>query len=155
MLPFLLAINNCMKNSFVLTTLVDITETGELRGNSKERDQQRNWETVIQVLSLKTQPIIVEGPVRVDNIDFQKHKGVTRYFGEFYHELPYPQSCWGLKFYSEHVDVYSIDQLYHDFEQVPIILGLDETARFMLPLFHSYGSLKNIHFLSADELNIN
>jgi hypothetical protein len=153
--PFFLAINIDMKQSFVLATLIDITDTGEVRGNSKQRDQQRNWETVIQVLSLKTQPIIIEGPDRIDNIDFQKQTGVLKFFGEFYKELSGTQSFWAIKFTSEQNDIYSIDQLYEDFEQVPIILGLDETARFMLPLFHSYGALKNIHFFTADELNIN
>lgn len=154
-MPFFLAINIDMKQSFVLATLIDITDTGEVRGNSKQRDQQRNWETVIQVLSLKTQPIIIEGPYRIDNIDFQKQTGVLKFFGEFYKELSGTQSFWAIKFTSEQTDIYSIDQLYEDFEQVPIILGLDETARFMLPLFHSYGALKNIHFFTADELNIN
>ena len=154
-MPFFLAINIDMKQSFVLATLIDITDTGEVRGNSKQRDQQRNWETVIQVLSLKTQPIIIEGPDRIDNIDFQKQTGVLKFFGEFYKELSGTQSFWAIKFTSEQNEIYSIDQLYEDFEQVPIILGLDETARFMLPLFHSYGALKNIHFFTVDELNIN
>lgn len=143
-----------MKQSFVLVTLIDITETGELRGNSKQRNQQRNWESVIQVLSLKTQPTIIEGPVRIDDMDFRQHKNILQVFGEFYKELPGLQSLWAIKFNAELTDIYSIDQLYEDFEQVPVILGLDETARFMLPLFHSYGSLKNIHFFLSDELNI-
>lgn len=144
-----------MKDTFVLVTLIDITETGELRGNSKERDQQRNWETVLQVLNLKTQPIIVEGPEQVQGIDFKKHTGLVNCFGEFYHEFPYPQTLWAVKFASEQEDVYSIEELYKDFDQVPVILGLNETARFMLPIFHSYGSLKNIHLFQASELNIN
>ena len=143
-----------MKEAFILATLIDITDTGELRGNSKQRDQQRNWETVLQVLSLKTQPQIIDGPDKVDQIDFKIHTGLTKFFGEFYHELPSPQTIWAIKFTSEHDDIYSIDELYKDFDQVPIILGLDETARFMLPIFHSYGSLKNIHLFKASELNI-
>ena len=144
-----------MQDAFVFTTLIDITETNELRGHSKERDQQRNWETVLQVLGLKTQPIILDGPDRVELIDFKKHLGVTKFFGEFYHDLPYPQTIWAIKFTSDNEDVYNIDDLYIDFDQVPIILGLDETARFMLPIFHSFGSLKNIHIFKANELNIN
>lgn len=143
-----------MNNAFVLATLIDITATDTIRGNSKERDQQRNWETVLQVLSLKTQPIILEGPDKVDNLDFQKHTLFQMYFGEFYHDMPFPQSLWAVKFCTEHLDVYDVEQLYKDFDTVPVILGLDETARFMLPLFHSCGTLKNIHIFTAKELNI-
>lgn len=142
-----------MNPAFILTTLIDTTRTDILRGNSKERDQQRNWETIVQVLSLKTQPVIIEGPIKIEQIDFKKHTGLQICFGEFYYDLPPPQSVWGIKFTSEHSDIYTVDQLYNDFDQVPIILGLNETARFMLPIFHSYGTLKNIHFFQADELN--
>lgn len=135
-----------MKDSWVMVTLVDITETGIKHGDSKERDQQRNWETVLQVLSLKTQPIVLEGPLVLENVEL----GNPGMFGEFYQGH---HRIWAFKFTSD-VDVYSTDQLLEDFEQVPVILGLDETARFMLPIFHSYGTLKNIYFLSANTLNI-
>jgi len=144
-----------MNNAFVLATIIDISRTDTIRGNSKQRDQQRNWETVLQVLSLKTQPIILEGPDKVESIDFKKHSLIQTYFGEFYHDMPFPQSLWAIKFCSEHNDVYNIEQLYKDFDTVPVILGLDETARFMLPMFNSYGILKNIHLFTANELNIN
>jgi hypothetical protein len=144
-----------MKKSFVLVTLIDITETGFIRGNSKERDQQRNWETVLQVLSLRTQPIIIEGPVRIDDVDFQQLNEFRNFFGEFYLNFTYPQRFWGVRFMSEQDEIYDIDQLYKDFDTVPIILGLDETARFMLPIVHSYGALKNVHIFDSKELNIN
>jgi hypothetical protein len=35
--------------------------------------------------------------------------------------------------------------LLQDIEQVPIITGLEETARFMLPIFYPYGTIKNIY----------
>lgn len=143
-----------MTDSFVLTTLLDITETGVIRGNSQERDQQRNWETILQVLSLRTQPIILEGPIRIDHVDFQKFKGMSKCFGDFYLELPYPQTIWAVKFTSEHTDIYSAEQLYSDFDQIPMITGLNETARFLLPMFNSYGTLKNIHLFTTNELNI-
>lgn len=143
-----------MSHAFVLITLIDITKTDIVRGNNKQRDQQRNWETVLQVLSLKTQPNIVEGPVKIEYIDFLTHSGFKSCFGDFYHDMPAPQILWAVKFSGEHTEVYEIEQLYQDFDQVPIILGLDETARFMLPIFHSYGTLKNIHLFRAEELNI-
>lgn len=143
-----------MQDAFVLTTLFDITNTDVIRGNSKERDQQRNWETILQLLSLKTQPIILEGPIRIEFIDFKKYNGITSCFGDFYHGMPAPQTIWAVKFTSDHSDIYTPDQLYKDFDQTPMIMGLDETARFILPMFNSYETLKNIHFFEASELNI-
>jgi hypothetical protein len=35
--------------------------------------------------------------------------------------------------------------LLQDIEQVPIVTGLEETARFMLPIFYPYGTIKNIY----------
>ena len=153
MLPFLLPINICMKDSFVLITLIDITETKIIRGESKERDQQRNWESVLQVLGLLTQPIILEGPITISNINLIENSAIDNWFGDFYRSFDGPHSLWAVKFTSEKEDIYSLDQLYKDFDQVPIILGLEETAKFMLPIFHSYGALKNIHFSPANELN--
>lgn len=143
-----------MKQAFVLITLIDITKTDIVRGDSKQRDQQRNWETVLQVLSLKTQPNVLEGPLKIEYIDLASYNGFKLYFGDFYHDMPAPHTLWAVKFNSEHSEIYDIESLYQDFDQVPIILGLDETARFMLPIFHSYGTLKNIHLFRAEELNI-
>lgn len=140
-----------MSQSWVCVTLIDITNTGVKHGDSEQRDQQRNWETVLQVLSLKTQPHITDGPEKIEDIDL-KYTGIKSYFGEFYEGT---HTIWGFRFYSDNEEVYTLDQLYEDFEQVPVILGLSETARFMLPIFHSYGTLKNIHFFPANELNIN
>jgi hypothetical protein len=142
-----------MKDLFVLITLIDITQTGVLRGEGTLRDQQRNFETVLQVLGLKTQAHIVEGPVKITDVSLKKYNQDANIFGEFYREQDQLHNIWGLKFTSEHSDVYSTEQLYNDFDQVPIILGLEETAKFLLPLFHSYGTLKNIHFFSDIELN--
>ena len=136
---------------WVCVTLVDITATGITRGDSKERNQQRNWESVLQVLGLKTQPDIWESPERVEGLELADDSVIGSYFGDFYQGT---HAIWGFRFSSETDDVYTLDSLYEDFEQVPVVLGLDETARFMLPIFHSYGTLKNIHFFSTQELNI-
>lgn len=144
-----------MKDSFVLTTLIDITETKIIRGDSDKRNQQRNWETVLQVLGLRTQPIILEGPVKVSNLDFESHSEIKNWFGDFYRDFPGPHALWGIKFTSERDGIYTVNDLYNDFEQVPVITGLEDTVRFMLPIFHSYGSLKNIHIFMSGELNTN
>lgn len=127
-------------------TLIDITATGITKGQSNARDQQRNWETVLQVLGLKTQPLVIKHPVCWQNEDLAYLD-----FGEFYEGT---HSVWGFQFRGERDDFYTLDQLHEDFDQVPVILGLDETARFMLPIFHTQGTLKNIYFIQQESLNI-
>ena len=146
-MPFLLAINTCMSPLITCMTLIDITETGVIKGAGQGRDQQRNWETVLQLLGLKTQPLIIKSPVCFINENLEYFE-----FGEFYQGS---HSVWAFQFRGERDDFYAVDQLEEDFEQTPIVLGLEETARFMLPIFHSYGTLKNIYFIQKESLNIN
>lgn len=135
-------------------TLVDITATGVTRhtaDNELERDQQRNWETVLQVIGLKAQPQLIEGPI-CQEFDIDGSSG----FGEMYHGM---QRVWIFCFGVEHDDVFLHDGdpvggLDKDFAQVPIICGLTETARFMLPIFYPYGAIKNIYFIDR-RLNLN
>jgi hypothetical protein len=47
--------------------------------------------------------------------------------------------------------VAGLDQV---FAKVPIICGLEETARFMLPIFYPYGAIKNIYFIKG-RINLN
>lgn len=131
---------------FQLFTLVDITATGVVRSNGDrdlERNQQRNFETVLQVLSLRTQPHIIKFP---ETIQVDEHHGV-QWFGEMYRGQP--QTVWYMYFTADHPGAYDTEEgvlagLYKDFEQVPIITNLSETARFILPIFYPYGSIKNI-----------
>ena len=65
-MPFLLAINIFMK-TFICATLIDITHTGVTKGDSPKRDQQRNWETLTQILNLRTQIMSITDPVCEDD----------------------------------------------------------------------------------------
>ena len=135
-------------------TLVDITATGMTRhklGFETQRDQQRNWETVLQVIGLRSQPQLIEGPISA-NFDIDETSG----FGEMYFGK---QRAWIFCFGVEHEDVFLEDGdpvggLDRDFAQVPIICGLDETARFILPIFYPYGAIKNIYFKTG-RINLN
>jgi hypothetical protein len=132
---------------FTILTLVDITRTGITRNHAGEdrlRDQQRNWETVLQVLGIRAQPTITEGPI-TDVVD---EFVVKNLFGDMYSG---DQRIWAAGFSIEHRDVYrsgdnQLALLEEDFNQVPVITGLDETARFILPIFYSHGAIKNIAF---------
>lgn len=126
--------------TILCATLIDITDTGVIRGESQERDQQRNWQTVLQVLSLKTQPEIVHPPGLIEADDVNRF-----FFGDDFHDK---HNVWVFAFRSANVGGgYSIEELTDDFEQVPVILGLNETARMLLPLFFTRGTMKNIYFV--------
>lgn len=124
-------------------SLVDITKTGVTRGNgSLERDQQRNYETVLQAVGLVAQPIELEPPV-VTHAHMEWLE-----FGEFFEG---EHAVWVWQFAVEHSGVFEVGanpvgRLAEAFDQVPVICGLNETARFMLPIFYPYGTIKNVYF---------
>ena len=150
-MPFFVAAKYCIMPSYNGLTfiqgfsLVDITASGVKRGNDPdnvERNQQRNWETVIQCMGLRTQPLHLRLPesglVAMKNYEF----------GDFYQG---EHMVWTWAWAVEKAEVYDLPDnplggLQQDFEQVPIITYLTDTARFMLPIFYPYGTIKNIYF---------
>lgn len=133
-------------------TLVDITATGvtKFQNNTiKERNQQRNWESVQQVLGLRTQIFELSQTQSKVNLN-------TYEFGELYKGQ---HNIWSFKFAVEFKGVYRQDNnelavLEKDFEQTPIIVGLEETAKFPISLFYTSGPEKNIYFkLLLDKVN--
>lgn len=149
-MPFLLAVNIYMGELqfFTAWTLVDITATGVTRdrpGQEYVRNQQRNWETVLQCIGLRSQPIQIDGPHKFDTDDLSWLK-----FGEMYASQQ-TNNVWMFNFAVEHHDVFCDGDnptglLENIFDQVPVINGLDETARFILPIFYTSGAIKNIYF---------
>ena len=125
-------------------TLVDITPTGQIVYSAEhdlERNQQRNWETVQQILSLRTQPEIISTSNIVE--DIKDHYFGINYQGE--HKI------WTFTFGVEYRDIY-IDGpdvfglLRSDFKFTPIVTELTETAIFSKPVFYSDGPWNNIYF---------
>ena len=133
-------------------TLVDITATGVTRGiDDHRRSQHSNWETVLQAIGLGAQPMDVAEPAILEDINMDYLE-----FGEFFEGS---HRIWVWVFGVEHPGVFAenndpVGRLNQYFEQVPIISGLDETARFMLPIFHPHGSIRNIYFKTGAK-NIN
>ena len=128
-------------------SLVDITETGVIRdhaGQELERNQQRNWETVLQCIGLRAQPMNIRKYTAPDLMtDLTGYK-----FGEMYTGK---HKVWNFKFSIEHEGVFARDDdalyfLNESFNEVPVITFLSETARFLLPIFHTTGPIKNIYF---------
>jgi len=124
-------------------TLVDITKTGVTRGvDTLERDQHRNYETMLQAISLVAQPTELQPPVVT-----HAHTEWLE-FGEYFQG---EHTVWVWQFGVEHSDVFAIGnnpvgRLAEAFDQVPVICGLNESARFMLPIFYPYGVIKNVYF---------
>jgi hypothetical protein len=141
-----MTINISMNHERYVTglTLVDITSTGVIHNRADrefERNQQRNWETVLQCIGLRTQPFDILEPV-------VKSMNVDDHFGEMYYGK---QRVWCFTFTVEQLGVWDNGQdalalLHKDFDEVPVIQGLSESARFILPIFYTQGAIKNIFF---------
>lgn len=124
-------------------TLLDITNTGIVRNFKKDflpytdkngniinseqewlfgRRQERNYETLLQVLSLRTQPMDIEGPIIIED-DIKKYQ-----FGKQY-KTQHP--IWMMEFGYETVNALATDDdpiglLYSDCNNVPMIVNLNE-----------------------------
>lgn len=107
---------------FELQTLVDITQTGARHGDDpKQQQQQQNFYTALQTISLRANPTIDCSPqsktVPVKGMGFgSKYSGQHR--------------VWYWQFSFEQPDSHNIDFLTTDFDLVPVIPGLNETINF-------------------------
>jgi len=150
MVAFLWPLNMCIMSTIGLQffrgfSLVDITATGVIRdqdSDSLARNQQRNWETLLQCIGLRTQPLNIQSPEIIGPADLSQY-----HFGDFYSG---EHRIWTWAWTTEREGVYDLNGriqagLLQDLEQVPIITGLTETARFMLPIFYPHGTIKNIY----------
>ena len=113
---------------FILSTVVDITETNARRGaEKKEVHQQANYNTVIQTIGLRVNitPISSESIVsNIDKLGFGSAiKGKQRY--------------WKFTFETDYEDALTLDMLLSDFDLVPIITELDETAKINNSIFRT------------------
>jgi hypothetical protein len=131
-------------------SLVDITATGVIRdqdANSLQRNQQRNWETLLQCIGLRTQPHNIQSPEILESCNLTQYHFGNLYTGE--------HRVWTWTWTTEREGVYDLPGkptagLLQDLEQVPIITGLNETAGFMLPIFYPHGTIKNIYITQQD-----
>jgi hypothetical protein len=124
-------------------SLIDITQTGinrNYRPNGSKltqeewdykRNQQRNWDTVIQLLGLRFQPFDITVPICMNN-----QRPAAYGFGWIYGPLD-DVNIWKFSCRYEHpIDIWT---LRGDFDNVPIITGLDETISFPHSCFTSIG----------------
>lgn len=143
-------------------SLVDITPTGVIRGDSKERNQQRNWETVIQTVGILTQAVILELPQSdtFTNISTALKKDElytrlgTKY--KFNFEMLKPSlNFWIFAIGSEHEGVFgeNLERLNEVFDMIPVIPNLNNTIELNPSVFHTTNpELVNIQFFAAPTL---
>jgi hypothetical protein len=125
-----------MTQTVTINTTVDITPTGVRRKSDDpdwllKRNQQRNYDTLMQVLGLRCQPLDVEIQVMQELLEFNFEK------------------VWIIKFKVERDDVLGKEgELFlDDVEGVPIVPALTETTPSFPPQFITRGPLKNIGIL--------
>lgn len=131
---------------YSLYTLVDISKTDVTQHTPEwitERNQQRNLDTVLQLISLKTQPI-----------DIKYFKPVLEHLSNYTFGVDYQgeHRVWRIDWSTEYDHVYAKGPdrygiLKEYCTQSPIILNLNETARPSIPLLYPSGPSKNIYFI--------
>ena len=98
---------------------------------NRARNQHRNWESILQIISLRTQPMNVSRPVKQSD-------------------------GWCFEFEVEAAGVLSstygsgnLDGLIADCEGVPMVTGLDEAGAVAATL-HAHGDNQNIWFTAIN-----
>ena len=140
-----------MENLIRCYTMFDITPTGvATRSKPKEnvdfnqwtvtRNQQANFDTIIQVISLRTQPDIIRNP--------ESTKFNSKYFGNQYQDGDY--KMWYFDFIVHHNEIYTdgnekFGKLYYDFESIPMIL-INTEHRQLGNLIDISNQHRNIYF---------
>lgn len=135
-----------MLYSYVLYTTVDITQTNvRIKTNiddwSLQRNQQRNLDTLIQTIGLRSQPI----NIKVSQIfDFPSMYWLGK-------NLPEKAKIWVMHFDIEHDGAFgnNCELVLKDLNYVPLINGLSETEPAFPPVFQTVGTFKNINIISV------
>lgn len=130
-----------MSFNFDIYTLVDITNTGAKRNqNPHAYKQYQNYLTVLQTIGLRVNPTVEIDPVIVSKYP----KFGTAYKGS--------HVVWKLPIEIEYEDAINEDMLINDFDFVPFITGLGESAVFDNCVFRTQDTrLKNIVFVKDDK----
>lgn len=141
-------------------TLFDITKTGVMNrarpGVDEDpevwrlnRNKQCNFDTVLQAISLRSQPEIVKDPELIQiRFDTFEHFG---FLFEQQDNETYP--CWTFDFEIQHPSVFEdgiseLGALYNDCDHVPMILCGSEWNK--LPTFlDTSPELRNIYFVQT------
>ena len=133
--------------SLEIKTLVDITQTGQTKFKSHDRlliNQQANWNTFLQVLSMRINPNFDEPPL------VSTRKIEAEEFGNE-HKLDKEYKVWEFKFQTERDGALTPSMLKEDFDLIPVINELEESIINNSDAFRTNGSAQNIVFKLADK----
>lgn len=128
-----------------LWTTVDITQTNvKIKSNIDDwnlhRNQQRNLDTLIQTIGLRSQPnnFYVKKLYEENPIEYMLGAN-----------LPELSNIWRMEFDIEHEGAFGKDceLLLKDLNYVPIINGLTETQPAFPPVFQTTGTFKNVSIM--------
>lgn len=134
-------------NHYKVTAMPFYDRSGALITNDTEwrrsRNQQRNWETIIQLLSLRCQPMDLSDPVLYQNQDLENYRFGTRHQGA--------ANIWTFEFVIEQLDIFREEQdelskLRKDFSGVPMVCSLGESAVLDKPVLDTSSENCNIYF---------
>lgn len=147
-----------MSQKLACFTLFDITQTGVLnraRPNTDidikswiyKRNTQCNFDTILQAISLRSQPDIINFPKKID-INFKDSK-----FGSLYKDMGVCP-CWTFDFEVQHPSVFEdsiaeLGFLYSDCQGIPMIkvgTELDQIPEFL----DTSKELRNIYFVKYE-----
>lgn len=144
--------------TIICWTLFNITQTGVLNRNAppvdvditawmQKRNTQCNYDTLLQIISLRSQPEETTIPQRVPLT-----KEMLQQFGSEYRRAK-NSYCWTFQFTITHGSVFNngiheLGSLFGDSNGVPMILIGDEVKN-LHPILSSEGELKNIHYSIA------
>ena len=149
-----MVLNTAMSHRIYCYTLFDITQTGVMNRSRpteddveawlNKRNTQCNFDTVLQVISMRSQPEVTRVPSKVKITDSDIDK-----FG-FLHKYNEDSVCWKFEFEIQHSSVFEnelrpLGALYKDCDRVPMIVCSSQkldTSSF-LDISEEF---KNIHF---------
>lgn len=104
---------------FQIKTLVDVTETNARKGQDPlEFNQQANFNTLYNTIGLRTNP--TDFKITVEHVDLKSLGFGSNYKGK--------HNVWTIEFYVEADQSTSVEFMNADFDLIPIITGLTETA---------------------------
>jgi hypothetical protein len=108
---------------------------------TRARNQQRNWETLTQLISLRTQVIIYSEPQILQDASVAM-LGLNRRSSRI----------WTFEFGSEFASIYDISgeplaALTQDCDGVPLITGLGEAVENLEPVIRTTGAVINTKFV--------
>ena len=124
---------------FRLQTLVDITETQVRRQDSDKfaYKQEANFQTVIQTVGMRVNLEYTNSP-SFEEITIGKLGFGDKYKGK--------QMLWTFEFDVAYEGALDLDMLNNDFDLIPIIVGLNETATLDKALFRTTPGDRNVIF---------